>query len=185
MLLSERSIYKMHVLILVIRASLLVLGYSKFFRHFLYWPWLLLLMAWRHLAGHVGQARESDHFVGTHISLSTYMSWTLEIFLTTNFTQNYNTCTTYVCIHVTLFFFFFFFFSSLDSSYLTQDLPSGTYDSAIDIDQQTDSNHETALTLAAAGERGRVAHSHTHTHTHTSTCTCTHTHSHTCTHSHT
>ncbi len=30
-------------------------------------------------------------------------------------------------------------------------LPAGSYEPAIDIDQQTDSNHDTALTLAAAG----------------------------------
>ena len=30
-------------------------------------------------------------------------------------------------------------------------LPTGSYEPAIDIDQQTDSNHDTALTLASAG----------------------------------
>ena len=30
-------------------------------------------------------------------------------------------------------------------------LPPGSYEPAIDIDQQTESNHDTALTLAAAG----------------------------------
>ena len=30
-------------------------------------------------------------------------------------------------------------------------LPPGSYEPSIDIDQQTDSNHDTALTLAAAG----------------------------------
>lgn len=42
----------------------------------------------------------------------------------------------------------------LDSSYLAQDLsalPPGSFEPAIDINQQTDSNHDTALTLAAAG----------------------------------
>ena len=41
-----------------------------------------------------------------------------------------------------------------DTSYLAQDmsLPPGSYDPAIEIDQQTDTNHDTALTLAAAGE---------------------------------
>ena len=41
-----------------------------------------------------------------------------------------------------------------DTSYLAQEiaLPPGSYDPAIEIDQQTDSNHDTALTLAAAGE---------------------------------
>ena len=40
-----------------------------------------------------------------------------------------------------------------DTSYLAQEiaLPPGSYDPAIEIDQQTDSNHDTALTLAAAG----------------------------------
>lgn len=41
-----------------------------------------------------------------------------------------------------------------DSSYMAQDitsLPPGSYEPAIDIDQQTESNHDTALTLAAAG----------------------------------
>eukprot|EP00731_Ephydatia_muelleri_P037519 Em0494g4a len=41
-----------------------------------------------------------------------------------------------------------------DSSYIAQDmasLPPGSYEPAIDIDQQTESNHDTALTLAAAG----------------------------------
>eukprot|EP00731_Ephydatia_muelleri_P037731 Em0548g3a len=40
------------------------------------------------------------------------------------------------------------------SSYIAQDmasLPPGSYEPAIDIDQQTESNHDTALTLAAAG----------------------------------
>ena len=40
-----------------------------------------------------------------------------------------------------------FFFLSLDLS----NLPSGSYEPAIDIDQQTDSNHDTGLILAAAG----------------------------------
>ena len=41
-----------------------------------------------------------------------------------------------------------------DSSFLALDpnLPLGSYEPAIDIDQQTESNHDTALTLAAAGE---------------------------------
>ena len=30
-------------------------------------------------------------------------------------------------------------------------LPPGTFDPAIDIEQETESNHDTALTLAAAG----------------------------------
>ena len=40
-----------------------------------------------------------------------------------------------------------------DTSYLAQEiaLPPGSYDPAIEIDQQTESNHDTALTLAAAG----------------------------------
>jgi len=40
------------------------------------------------------------------------------------------------------------------SSYLAQDItsmPSGNFLPAINIDQQTESNHDTALTLAAAG----------------------------------
>ena len=53
-----------------------------------------------------------------------------------------------------------------DSSFFALDptLPLGSYEPAIDIDQQTDSNHDTALTLASAGQR---IHTHTHTHTHT------------------
>ena len=42
----------------------------------------------------------------------------------------------------------------LDSSYLAPDLPTlppGSFEPAIDVDQQTESNHDTALTLAAAG----------------------------------
>lgn len=41
-----------------------------------------------------------------------------------------------------------------DSSYLAPDLsalPPGSFEPAIDVDQQTESNHDTALTLAAAG----------------------------------
>ena len=44
--------------------------------------------------------------------------------------------------------------ASVDSSYLAPDLsalPLGSFDPAIDVDQQTESNHDTALTLAAAG----------------------------------
>ena len=110
MLLSERSIYKMHVLILVIRAPLLVLGYSKFFRHFLYWPWLLLLMAWRQLAGHVGQARESDPFVGAHIAIYVHELDPRNIFnheFYPKLQYMYNVCV-YTCN--TFFFFFSFFF---------------------------------------------------------------------------
>ena len=53
---------------------------------------------------------------------------------------------------------------STDTSYLAQELslPPGSYDPAIEIDQQTDSNHDTALTLAAAGTCT--------VHVHTSTC---------------
>ena len=45
-------------------------------------------------------------------------------------------------------------------SYLAHDLnslPPGSFEPAIDIDQQTDSNHDTALTLAAAGKPGDAA----------------------------
>ena len=47
-----------------------------------------------------------------------------------------------------------------DTSYLAQEiaLPPGSYDPAIEIDQQTDSNHDTALTLAAAGQCVHAVH---------------------------
>ena len=41
-----------------------------------------------------------------------------------------------------------------DTSYMVPDLsvlPPGSLDPAIDIEQETESNHDTALTLAAAG----------------------------------
>ena len=45
------------------------------------------------------------------------------------------------------------YISSVDSSYLAPDMSNlmPGFEPAIDIDQQTDSNHDTALTLAAAG----------------------------------
>ena len=45
------------------------------------------------------------------------------------------------------------FLSSVDSSYLAPHMSNlmPGFEPAIDIDQQTDSNHDTALTLAAAG----------------------------------
>ncbi len=48
----------------------------------------------------------------------------------------------------------YLFQSIPDSSYLPPDLsvlPPGSFEPAIDVDQQTESNHDTALTLAAAG----------------------------------
>ena len=45
-------------------------------------------------------------------------------------------------------------FPLVDTSYIVPDLsvlPPGSFDPAIDIEQETDSNHDTALTLAAAG----------------------------------
>ena len=56
-------------------------------------------------------------------------------------------------MHWLVFIFMPSFFSVPGSSYLAQDLsmPSGNFLPAINIDQQTESNHDTALTLAAAG----------------------------------
>ena len=44
-----------------------------------------------------------------------------------------------------------FVYPTLDSTYYVPDLPPSSYEPAIEIDQHTDSNHDTALTLAAAG----------------------------------